>query len=131
MVIDTSALIAILQEEPEAAAIAAAIECDPRRLMSSVNVLEASIVAEARRGSLGKMDLDTLLVKAQIEVVPFLQEDITAAHRAYRVYGKGRHPAGLNFCDCVAYALAREHGETLLFKGDDFQRTDIASALDS
>lgn len=130
MVLDTSAIMAILQSEPDAERFALAIEGDAVRLISSVTLLEARIVAEARRGTLGKVDVDALLSTAHAQVVPFLEEHVGAAHEAFRRYGKGRHPASLNFCDCVSYALAKIKNEALLYKGNDFAKTDIASALE-
>jgi ribonuclease VapC len=127
MVIDTSALLAILGDEPEAPAFASAIEQDPVRLVSAASVLEASIVVVARHGDSGARELDLLLLKAQAEVVPVTAEHAALGRDAYVRYGKGRHPAGLNFVDCFAYALARASGEPLLFKGDDFGRTDVAA----
>ena len=129
MVIDTSAILAILQEEPEAAGFARVIALDARRLMSSVNALEAASVIEARRGTLGKTDFDNLVTKARIEIVAFSDEDVAEAHEAFRAYGKGRHAAGLNFCDCVAYALSKRSGEALRFKGDDLRSTDVARVV--
>ena len=125
MVIDTSALIAILGYETEAAQFAAAIQDDPVRLISAASLLECAIVIEARYGQAGGDKLDELLQAAQIKVEPVTAEQVVAARLAYRTYGKGRHPAGLNFGDCFAYALAKITGEPLLFKGDDFSQTDI------
>ena len=125
MVIDTSAVLAILFEEPESPTIRQAIEDDPIRLMSSGSFLETSIVIEARFGEHGGRELDLLLHTAQIEVVSVDRDQAEVAREGYRRYGKGRHPAGLNFGDCFAYALSRCTGEKLLFKGDDFSRTDV------
>ena len=131
MVIDTSALVAILRGEPEAPALARAIAADPTRLASAVSVLEAAIVMEARKGPSGGRELDLLLQKAGVDVVPLAREHVDLAREAYARYGKARHPAGLNLGDCCAYALARYSGEPLLFKGRDFSQTDVKSALDS
>ncbi|TAM59712.1 type II toxin-antitoxin system VapC family toxin [bacterium] len=128
MVIDTSALVAILNDEPERAGLAEAIERDPVRLVSAVSLFEASIVVQARYGEDGVDDLDLLLAKIDAEVVAFLPEDVPLARQAYRDYGKGRDRAGLNFGDCFAYALSVKTGEPLLYKGDDFAHTDVASA---
>jgi ribonuclease VapC len=125
MVIDTSAILAILQNEPEAAAFARLIEADPVRLISAVAVVEAGILAESRRGPAGARELDTFLLRSRAEIVPFDADQAAVARHAFRTFGKGRHPAGLNFGDCIAYALARTAGEPLLFKGDDFTRTDV------
>lgn len=128
MVIDTSALLAILFREPEADTLIQAIEQDRRRLLGSVHLLEAALVIEARKGPAGGRELDLLLHKAQITVVNFTGEAAESARAAWRRWGKGNHPAGLNFCDCCAYALSQELGEPLLFKGEDFRRTDVQSA---
>lgn len=131
MVVDTSALLAILLDEPQAAAIEAAIEVDPVRLISAGSVLEAGIVVEARYGEIGGRELDLLLHKAKIDTVPFDRDQVELARRAYRRFGKGRHPAGLNFGDCFAYALSVSSREPLLFTGRDFARTDVMPALES
>jgi len=130
MVIDTSALVAILGDEPDAPRFEAAVVSDPVRLLSAGTLLETSIVIEARYGEVGGRELDLLLHKAQIEVVPFDQEQAELARDAYRRYGKGRHAAALNYGDCFAYALSAVRGEPLLFKGDDFAQTDVKNALD-
>ena len=96
--------------------------------MSVANVLEASIALESRGGEQAAQDLDALLERAEIELVPVTVEHLEAARRAWRRFGKGRHPAALNFGDCFAYALARTTGEPLLFKGGDFAKTDIDAA---
>ena len=125
MVIDTSALMAILEAEPEAVAIAEAIERDPVRLVSAGSLLEASIVLLARRGDAGVRDLDLLAAAAQVDVLPFTREHALLGRLAYAQYGKGRHPAGLNLGDCFSYALSKASGEPLLFKGSDFDKTDV------
>lgn len=125
MVIDASALLALLLGEPEAAAMAAAIAADPRRLLTPVSALEAGIVIEARKGPSGGRELDLLLHKARIDVVGMNADQWEIARDCYRTFGKGRHPARLNLGDCCSYALARYSGEPLLFKGDDFGLTDI------
>jgi ribonuclease VapC len=129
MVIDTSAVVAILFGEPEAEAFAETIEQDPVRLMSAASVLEAAIVVESELGDPGARELDLLLYKAGITVVPFSPEHLAAARHAFRVFGKGRHAAALNFGDCFSYALSKSTGEPLLFKGADFPRTDVAPHL--
>lgn len=129
MVIDTSALLAILQDESERRAFAEAIEAAGSCSMSVANLLESSLVIESRFGAEGSRDLDQLVQKARIEPVPFDTEQLAIARRAFSRFGKGRHPAGLNFGDCFSYALARHLGEPLLFAGKDFTRTDIASAM--
>jgi ribonuclease VapC len=129
MVIDTSAIVAILFGEPEARTFAHAIDQDPVRLMSAVSVLEATMVVESELGEAGGRELDLLLHRAGIEVVGFSPEQLDAARRAFRAFGKGRHPAGLNFGDCFSYALSASTGQPLLFKGRDFARTDIEARL--
>jgi ribonuclease VapC len=125
MVIDTSALIAILLGEPEAEALALALAGDPKRLVSAFTALETGIVIEAKKGEAGGRELDLLLHHARIVIVPMTAEHYEIARFAWRRYGKGRHPAGLNIGDCCSYALAKAAGEPLLFKGKDFSQTDI------
>ena len=126
MVIDTSALIALLGMEPEAARLAAAIEADGTRLISAASILEAAVVIESRYGPDGGRELDLLVAKAGLSVEPVTAQQAEIAREAWRRFGKGRHPAGLNFGDCFSYALARVTGEPLLFKGTDFPQTDVA-----
>jgi ribonuclease VapC len=126
MVLDTSAVLAVLFDEAEADKIEAAIEADPIRLMSTASALEVAIVVEARYGEPGGRELDLLLHRAGIDLVSFDLAQVELARRAYRRFGKGKHPAGLNFGDCFAYALSRRSGEPLLFTGGDFARTDVA-----
>lgn len=128
MVIDTSALTAILLDEPERDAYVRLIAEAPRRLISSGTLVEAGLVMEARRGERAGREPDLFLRRAGIEVVPVDETQATLARAAWRRFGKGRHPAGLNFGDLFAYALARSLGDPLLFKGDDFSRTDIPAA---
>ena len=129
MVIDTSALLAILFQEPEAERFARAIVGAARRLISAGTLLETGIVLQARHGDEGARDLDLLVLKLGMEVAPVTERQVGLARRAYRQYGKGqRHPAGLNVGDCFAYALSRDTGEPLLFKGEDFARTDVETA---
>ena len=125
MVIDTSALVAVLLQEPEAPRIAQAIEAASVRLLSAASLLEASIVIESRKGEEGARDLDLLLYRAGIEIVAVDQNQAEIARRGWRQFGKGRHPASLNYGDCFAYALARSRSLPLLFQGDDFNLTDI------
>lgn len=127
MVIDTSALVAILSLEPEAARLAQAIEADPTRLISAATLLEAGIVMEARLGAAGGKELDLLVAKAGVVIEPLTADQASIAREAWRRFGKGRHAAALNFGDCCSYALARATGEPLLFKGTDFTNTDIAA----
>jgi len=129
MVLDTSALLALLLDEPEAEDFRAAVEEDTTRLVSAATLLETALVIEARKGERGGQELDTLIQKAEVLVVPVDAEHVFEARRAYRRFGKGRHAAGLNFGDVFAYALARTAGEPLLFKGDDFAQTDVGRVL--
>ncbi|MGD2115773.1 MAG: type II toxin-antitoxin system VapC family toxin [Acidobacteriota bacterium] len=129
MVLDTSVLIAILCDEPNAPVYEEAIELDPVRLLSTASFLEAAIVIEARYGPAGGRELDLLLHAAGVELVAVNREQAELARRAYREFGKGQHAAGLNYGDCFAYALSRASGEPLLFQGNDFSRTDVRQAL--
>jgi ribonuclease VapC len=128
MVIDTSALTAVLFDEPERDDLVRSIAAAPRRRLSAVSLVEASVVVEARRGEVAGRELDLFLHRASVEVVPVDGEQAEVARAAWRRYGKGRHPAGLNFGDLFAYALARTTGEDLLFKGGDLARTDATPA---
>jgi ribonuclease VapC len=126
MVIDTSALLALLFNEPEADDIETALDADPVRLMSVASCLESAIVVEARLGAAGGRELDLLIHRAAIELVAVTVEQADVARAAWRRFGRGRHEAALNFGDCFSYALALTSGEPLLFKGGDFTRTDVA-----
>ena len=126
MVIDTSAIIAVLLNEANAVGIAQAIESGSPRLLSAANFLEASIVIESRKGEAGGRELDLLLYRAAIEIAAVDQDQVEIARLAWRRFGKGRHPAGLNYGDCFAYALAKSRRLPLLFEDDDFLQTDIA-----
>jgi ribonuclease VapC len=126
MVIDTSAVLALLFNEPEADEIELAIGEDPVRLMSAASGLEAAILVEARLGAAGGREFDLLLHKARIEIVAVTSEQMEAGRAAWRRFGRGRHDANLNFGDCFSYALAAVAGEPLLFKGGDFAKTDVA-----
>jgi ribonuclease VapC len=126
MTIDTSALVAILFNEPERLDFNKLVDDDPRCIISTVSVLEASMVVESRFGTDSGADLDIFLADASVEIVSFDADQLAIARRAFRQYGKGRHRAGLNFGDCAAYALSRWSGEPLLFKGEDFAATDVA-----
>lgn len=128
MVIDTSPIVAIFFNEPDARLFRERIAEDPVRLISAATVVEAAMVIEARLGEAGGAELDLWLHKADVEIVPVTAEHADQARRAWRRYGKGRHPAGLNFGDCFSYALATLSGEPLLFKGNDFSQTDIKAA---
>jgi ribonuclease VapC len=125
MVLDTSALLAILQDEPERRRFNEAIEMADSRRMSAATFVEASIVVESRFGAEGLQALDRFIERADIEVMPVDFEQARAAREAFMRFGKGRHAAGLNFGDCFSYALSRILAEPLLFKGNDFDRTDV------
>ena len=127
MVIDTSALMAILQDEPERRRFNEAIEEAESRLISTATFVEVSIVVEARFGAEGLRLLDVLLERAGVELRPVDAEQARMARLAFSQFGRGRHAAGLNFGDCFSYALAQVLGEPLLFKGADFGRTDVAA----
>lgn len=129
MVVDTSAIMAILQQEPEARDFADVIEQAPVRLVSAVSVLEAGILASSRKGEQGARELDAFLSAAKLEIVAFDAEQALIARDAFDRFGKGRHAADLNFGDCAVYALAATRAEPLLFKGNDFPLTDLDSCL--
>ncbi|MEQ1888984.1 MAG: type II toxin-antitoxin system VapC family toxin [Alphaproteobacteria bacterium] len=129
MIIDTSALIAILFNESDAPIYARAIEQADSRRLSAANFVEAAMVAERFTGGRAGPRFDALLRTSRIVIEPFTVEQAHLARQAFLDYGKGRHAAGLNFGDCFAYALAKASGEPLLFKGADFARTDIAAVL--
>lgn len=130
MIIDTSAIVAVLRDEPDSGTFAAAIEGAATRRISAASFLEAAIVADFRRLPLPSRRLDDFLSDAEIVIEPVTERQARIAREAYRDYGKGSgHPAGLNFGDCFAYALSRDFGEPLLFKGDDFRKTDVRSAI--
>ena len=128
MIVDTSAVVAILFAEPDAERYRRAIASTWPRRMSAVALLEAAMVVESRGGAASGNDLDRLLHEAEIELMPVTLEQVAAARQAWRRFGKGRHPAALNFGDCFAYALATSTDEPLLFKGEDFARTDVTPA---
>ena len=125
MVIDTSAIVAIALDEPDASEIELRIAEDPIRLISAATVLEAMMVLETRLGDPGGREFDLWLLKIGAEIVPVDVEQVDAARRGWRRYGKGRHAAALNYGDCFSYALAMTRGEPLLFKGEDFAKTDV------
>ncbi len=131
MVVDTSTLSAILFGEPEGPAFLKALSGPERKFMSAFTRLEASIVVEARKGDTGTQALSELVATSSIDTVPFDTGQAELALDAWRRFGKGRHPAGLNLGDCAAYALARFIGEPLLYKGDDFPKTDVAGYIGS
>ena len=125
MIIDTSALLAILFDEPDGPTLLRRIAEAPIRLMSSANAVEAWIVADRHANPAKGPALDALLETLGIDIVPVTVQHARLARTAYYTYGKGRHPAGLNFGDCFAYALAKATDLPLLFKGDDFGQTDV------
>jgi len=129
MVIDSSAPVAILLREPDAERYARAVRAADSRLVSAVCVLETSIVLRSRKGVEGFGYLDGLFARARLAVLPFDAAQAVVARECFERFGKGRHPATLNICDCAAYALAVTSGEPLLFKGADFARTDVPAAL--
>jgi ribonuclease VapC len=129
MIIDTSAIIAILRDEPEAPSFANAIAGAVTRRVSAVNYVEAGAVIDASRDPVASRRFDDLFRAAELLIEPVTESQARIAREAYRDFGKGSgHPAALNFGDCFAYALAKSAAEPLLFKGDDFTRTDLASA---
>ncbi|HKW64902.1 MAG TPA: type II toxin-antitoxin system VapC family toxin [Candidatus Acidoferrum sp.] len=125
MVIDTSAVVAILLAEPEREHFLKLLSESGIRLVSAANVLETSIVVESRRGEAAGRELDLFLHRAKVEMVPVDEEQVSIARYAWRKFGKGRHPAALNFGDCFAYALTKTSNEPLLAKGEDFSKTDL------
>jgi ribonuclease VapC len=130
MIIDTSAVIAVLKEESDAPRFlrVLTLSAEPKR-MSAANYLEAAIVVDANRNPLLSRRLDELIVQTEIRAEPVTLEQANIARAAYRDFGRGSgHPARLNFGDCFAYALAKSMREPLLFKGDDFSQTDVAIA---
>ena len=128
MIVDSSALLAVLLREPDSERYETAIATAAGCRMSAVNLLETSIVVEGRGGAAAGHELDVFLDRAGIEPAPITTEQVQVARIAWRRFGKGNHPARLNLGDCFAYALAKSTGEPLLYKGDDFSRTDIEAA---
>lgn len=129
MIIDTSALIAILFNEADADLYANALANSEHRLMSAANYLESAIIIDRQRGAAAGRQLDSLIFRAEVIVEAVTREQADLARQAYLDFGKGVHPAGLNFGDCFSYALAKSLGMALLFKGEDFALTDIESVL--
>jgi ribonuclease VapC len=129
MILDTSAVLAIVLGEPGFKVFVDAITAAPNCRISAASFVEASIVAESRIGDQGIRQCDSFFRSAGISVEPVTEEQALLARQGYSDYGKGRHAAGLNFGDCFSYALAKATGEPLLFKGTDFNQTDIQSAL--
>ncbi|MBS1840947.1 MAG: type II toxin-antitoxin system VapC family toxin [Acidobacteria bacterium] len=129
MILDSSAVLAILFQEPEAPLFAATMERALVCRLSAASHVELSIVVEAQEGAAGLQDLEQFIREAKIVVESFTLEQAYISQRAWTTYGRGKHPARLNFGDCFSYALAKALDEPLLFKGNDFARTDIQSAL--
>lgn len=130
MIIDTSAIVAILRSEPDARVFASAIENAADRRISAVNFVESAVVIDVSRNPIASRRLDDFFRVAQIVIEPVTEQQARIAREAYRDFGKGSgHRAGLNFGDCFAYALAKATGEPILFKGQDFKRTDIVPAI--
>ncbi len=129
IVVDTSAILALLQNESDAERFEDALAASEQSLMSAATALECAMVIEARYTPLGGARFDLLVKEAEIEIVAFDSEQLALARAAFRRFGRGRHPAALNFGDCFAYALSKHRGAPLLFKGDDFSQTDVSSAL--
>lgn len=129
MILDTSAVIAILKEEPEADKFIELIDAAPHCRMSAVNYVEAAAVVDRNRDPLMSRQFEDFLRQAEIDIQPVTTKQACIAREAYRDFGKGSgHPARLNFGDCFAYALAKDSGEALLFKGNDFSYTDVLCA---
>lgn len=130
MIIDASAIIAILRDEPQARSCSEAIASASSRRVSAVNYVEAAVVIDGSRNPVASRRLDDLFREAQLVVEPVTEAQARIAREAYRDFGKGSgHPAGLNLGDCFAYALAKVTGEPILFKGDDFIHTDLSPVL--
>jgi ribonuclease VapC len=129
MVLDTSAIIAILRNESDADVYREAVERAETLRIGAPTLLECEIVARAALGDDGSTDLDNFLIALEVRVEPFGRREADYARYAYRTFGKGRHPAGLNFGDCLTFATAVAQNEPLLFKGNDFPQTNIANAL--
>lgn len=128
MIVDSSAIVAILSDESDARELARAMEEAQDRRISVANYVEAAMVVDSRRNPALSRRLDDFLRETQLLFEPVSAEQARIAREAYRDFGKGRHRAGLNFGDCFAYALAKDKREPLLFKGDDFRRTDVEVA---
>jgi ribonuclease VapC len=129
MVIDTSAIAAILFDEPERTRFVRAIDGAAVRLLSAASLVEATLVVEGRKGPRAERLVDRFVEDGEIEVVPLTAEHAALACEAFRKYGRGRHVAALNLGDCFTYALAKATGDRLLFTGEDFARTDLVSVF--
>jgi ribonuclease VapC len=131
MIVDSSAIIAILRREPDWRVYSQAIEADKNSSLWAATYLESSIVIDSKRDAATSQALDALVEGGRIEIEPVTAEQARIARQAYRDYGRGSgHPANLNFGDCFSYALARAKREPILFKGDDFSQTDLRSAVE-
>jgi ribonuclease VapC len=128
MILDTSAIIAILQNEPESEGLISAMQNAKMLRISAASVVEAGIVMYSRYGDAGELEVDQFIHRLNISIVPVTAEQAELARSGYRKYGKGIHPAGLNFGDCFSYALAISLQEKLLFVGEDFSKTDVEIA---
>jgi ribonuclease VapC len=129
MVIDPSALIAVIFDEPEGPKFREAILAAETAYLSAPSAVELTLVALGKKGAEGEVRAQAILDLGEVQIVPFDANHAAIAKQAFRIYGKGRHPAGLNLGDCFAYALAKSLGEPLLFKGNDFRLTDVIPAL--
>jgi ribonuclease VapC len=129
VIVDSSALLAILLREPGSEVFDEAIVAATATRISAPTFVEVSIVLESRTGAQGVLLWESMLRESRIAIEPFTEEHAFLARQAFSDYGKGRHPASLNFGDCFSYALAKATGEPLLFKGDDFHKTDVLPAL--
>ena len=128
MILDTSAIIAVLQNEPESDGLISSMQNAEKLRISVASVVEAGIVMYARYGDAGELEIDQFIHRLNISIVPVTAEQVDLARSAYRKYGKGIHPAGLNYGDCFSYALAISLQEKLLFVGEDFSKTDVEMA---
>lgn len=129
MIVDTSAILAILLSEPEADRFTECLLAAENCAISAVSFVEASIIAESKGGDGSVRQLDALLRRTGISIQPVTEEHALVARQAFSDFGKGRHPAGLNLGDCFSYALAKASAEPLLFKGNDFRETDVIPAI--
>jgi len=129
MIVDTSAVLAVLFNEKDAETYARAISEAETRRMSAASFVETAVVVEGQTREAGSRQFDAFFRRARIAIEPFTVEQAHIARQAFHDFGKGRHPAGLNFGDCFAYALAKVTGEPLLFKGEDFSKTDVRAAV--
>jgi ribonuclease VapC len=127
MILDTSAVVAMLQNERESPRLVSAVQAADVRRIFAATLVETGIVMQSRYGDHGEREVDLFLQRAQVEIIPVTPEHAELARAGYRRFSKGRHRAGLNFGDCFSYALARALDEPLLFVGDDFGHTDVTA----